>query len=221
MRATHVWSTMAYVGGGGTARLGLRERKKRATRQTLSWAALQLAVERGFDNVRVEDIAARAGVAPRTYNNYFSSKEEAICDLGVERAERVATALRDRPVDEPLSEAISHAMVQEYVGGGEPNKEQATRFRVVASTAALRGEYLKTVVAIERPLAEAIALRSDTDPERDLYPRVLAAAVASAARVASEHWLDPASSSPLATVLRKALAQVAAGFASSRLEERA
>src|SRR3954447_13550877 len=57
---------------------GLRERKKQQTREALSWAALRLAVERGYGNVLVEDIAAEAGVSPRTFNNYFAGKAEAI-----------------------------------------------------------------------------------------------------------------------------------------------
>jgi hypothetical protein len=61
---------------------GLRERKKIATRQALGLAAMRLAIERGLDNVLVEDIAEAAGVSTRTFNNYFASKYEAICALG-------------------------------------------------------------------------------------------------------------------------------------------
>ena len=62
---------------------GLRERKKLATRQALGTAAMQLAVERGLENVLVEDIAAAADVSPRTFNNYFASKYEAISALAL------------------------------------------------------------------------------------------------------------------------------------------
>src|SRR5450755_813395 len=90
-------------------RPGLRERKKQQTREALSWAALRLAVERGLANVLVEDIAAEAGVSPRTYNNYFSSKAEAITWRHLDRARRTADLLRARPADEPLWESITNA----------------------------------------------------------------------------------------------------------------
>ena len=59
----------------------MREKKKDATRKALREAALRLAMEHGPDNVRVDDIADAAGVSPRTYNNYFSSREQAIVAL--------------------------------------------------------------------------------------------------------------------------------------------
>jgi AcrR family transcriptional regulator len=77
---------------------GLRERKKQATRKALREAALRLALERGRDDVRVDDIAEAAGVSPRTYNNYFSSREQAIvAAVTAEREARVAAAVAGRP----------------------------------------------------------------------------------------------------------------------------
>jgi AcrR family transcriptional regulator len=185
---------------------GLRERKKQATREALSFAALRLALERGLDNVRVNAIAASAGVSPRTYNNYFSSREEAICALGDGRAQRVAEALRARPVDEPLADALVNAMVEGYFGDSELDR---AALRLIASAAPLRGHYLAVTAAIEQPLAEAIAERTGADAEQDVYPRVLAAAVVSAARVAVGRWLRQGNDRPFTTVLRDALGWLA------------
>lgn len=68
---------------------GLREAKKARTRASLARAALQLVAEDGLDATTVEAIAARADVSPRTFFNYFDSKDEAVVHLGADRFRRL------------------------------------------------------------------------------------------------------------------------------------
>src|ERR1700731_1261222 len=123
---------------------GRRQRKKLAVRRALSSAAVRLAVERGLENVTIEDITAEADVSVRTFGNYFSSKYEAICATGTDRARRIGAALLARPADEPLWEAIVGAMLAHYEGAAQaPDGEWMARLKLVLATPAIRGEYLK------------------------------------------------------------------------------
>ncbi|MBL7255533.1 TetR/AcrR family transcriptional regulator [Paractinoplanes lichenicola] len=88
--------------------MSLRERKKQATREALSAAALRLALEHGPERVRVDDIAEAAGVSPRTYNNYFPSRDHAIvAALTADRTARLSP-------DGPLSDAVIEAVIGLY-----------------------------------------------------------------------------------------------------------
>src|SRR6202046_5004847 len=131
---------------GAAASPGLRERRKRPARRALSMAAMRLAVERGLENVLVEDIAAAADVSPRTFNNYFASKYEAICALALDRSLRVGEALRERPAAEPLWDAIRAAVLAVYASADQaPDPAVLSGIRLVVSSPALRGEYLKVL----------------------------------------------------------------------------
>jgi AcrR family transcriptional regulator len=70
---------------------GLRERKKRLMREQLSDTAARMFMERGFDGLRVAEVAEACGVSEKTVFNYFPTKEALLLD----RLGATMTALRD------------------------------------------------------------------------------------------------------------------------------
>jgi len=196
--------------------VGLREQKKQATRDLISWSAIRLIVARGYDKVLVEDIAAEAGVSPRTFNNYFSSKAEAVASRHLDRCERMAQALRDRPADEPLWAAITQAMLSELRPGPEvkahprPDPDAwAAGIRLMLSVPAIQAETLRAGALAETTFADAVAARTGTAPT-DLYPRLVAGAALSAQNVVSQTFLNRQIG--MQELLTDALRQVAAGL---------
>jgi AcrR family transcriptional regulator len=211
LRGTHLFG----YGRGVDERAapGLRERKKQETREALSWAALRLSVERGPDAVLVEDIAAEAGVSPRTFNNYFSSKAEAIAFRHLDRVRLVADALRTRPAEEPLWDAVTGAVLDVFGrGAASPDIRWVEGVRLVVAQPTLQGEFLKAGATGERLVAEVIAARTGTDVHRDLYPRLVAATIGAVVSTATTQWLVADPPVPIGALFRDALALVAAGF---------
>jgi AcrR family transcriptional regulator len=180
-----------------TPRPGLRERKKQATREALRDAALRLALTHGPENVRVDDIAEAAGVSPRTYNNYFSSREQAIvAAVTAEREARIASAVAARPAGVGLADAVVEAIVEQYT---DPGQHDQDALLLITTHPGLREAYVDTGAAIERPLADAIAQRlGGTDPRT---ARVLAASVAAATRLALREWIRPSTASAATAAL--------------------
>ncbi|MFI6047257.1 TetR/AcrR family transcriptional regulator [Nocardia sp. NPDC051321] len=193
--------------------LGLRERKKLDTRMALSTAAVELAFERGMENVTREDIAARAGVSVRTFNNYFTGKHDAIAYRQSVRIRRSLAILRERPADEPLWTALTAAMLEPLEDDGAqfalPSPAQLAEIRKLFTVAELRHAVSKE---ISDDWLELIAERTGTDPLRDIYPRLVAgsiAAIVEATFVVYSHADPPVH---ITTVLRRALDEVAAGL---------
>ncbi|WP_211240994.1 TetR/AcrR family transcriptional regulator [Hamadaea tsunoensis] len=83
--------------------LGLRERKKRQTRQLIADLATGLIVRRGFDAVTVAEIADAAGVSVKTVFNYFPRKEDLFFDRFPQMTEMVTAAFRNRGDTPPLA----------------------------------------------------------------------------------------------------------------------
>lgn len=199
--------------------MGLRERKKLETRAALSWAAIRLAVERGLEAVKVEDIAEAAGVSPRTFNNYFSSKGEAIVSRHLDRLRQVADELRARPPAEPLWAAITGAALTQLEPGPEilanpvgDRARWAAGVRAMLAEPSLQGEMLRAGALAEAEFAGAVAERTGTDLHKDLYPHLVAATVLAATNVAQAAFLRADSPRTMQDLLTEALDRLAAGL---------
>ncbi|MGW6281120.1 acyl-CoA-like ligand-binding transcription factor [Kribbella sp. NPDC055071] len=193
---------------------GLRERKKRETRIALSWAAVRLAVEHGYGNVRIEDIAAEAGVSLRTFRNYFTGKADAIAAREVDRMFSIAEELRTRPADEPLWVAIRAAIEARYALGASddgrlPDEHWLAGIRLMMSEPALQGAVSTAHAAAADELTAAIAERTGT---QGLYPRLVAEVIGAARSVATAEWLRADPPRSISDLLHEALDLLAAGL---------
>src|ERR1700753_401952 len=94
-----------------TAKLGLRERKKQQTRDTIAAAALRLFAERGYDETTLAEIAEAADVAPRTIFAYFDSKEDILFSEESGYLGELKRMLDERPAGTTTVDAL-----REFVG---------------------------------------------------------------------------------------------------------
>jgi AcrR family transcriptional regulator len=193
--------------------LGLRERKKLDTRKALSDAAAQLAFERGFENVTRDDIAATAGVSLRTFSNYFAGKYDALAYRQIERTRRSLAMLRQRPAGEPLWSAITAALLEPLEAEGAedflPNAAQQAELRKVLLASEVRMAVSKEVFA---EWVDVIADRTGTDPARDMYPRLVVGLIRAVVEAAMDTYVQADPPAHITTLLRRGLADVAAGF---------
>ena len=200
-----------------SATLGLRERKKLSTRWALSDAALELALERGLENVTREDIANRAGVSLRTFNNYFTGKYEAVAFRQIDRTRQSLAVFRKRPADEPLWSAITESMLAPLEAEGaadiRPTHEELVVIRQLLSARDLRAALTKDLFA---DWVDAIAQRTGTDPARDMYPRLVTAVIRAVGEAAMETYANADPPVAYTELLRRGLTEVAAGLPDPR-----
>jgi len=144
-----------------TAEPGLRERKRIATRRAILLAALQLVNERGLEATTVDEISRLADVSPRTFFNYFPSKEEA---LAGEAPRLPSEAILERFVAArgPLLADLGRlfdASVDDAVHDVEMMTARKELFRRYPHITALRMEHFRhfeadLIAVVERRLAE-------------------------------------------------------------------
>jgi AcrR family transcriptional regulator len=160
---------------------GLRERKKRLMRQQLSDTATAMFLERGFDAVRVAEVAEACGVSEKTVFNYFPVKEALVMD----RLEGTLAAVRAGLADPAVTPVQAALMILDRelasmtgLLAGERRAGQAIRrfgdlIRATPSLRAYQAEMMEQSVSVATEIMAARAGMTADDPEPQIAARVL------------------------------------------------
>jgi len=166
---------------------GLRERKRRLTRQLISDAATSMFVTRGFDNVKVSEVAERVGVSEKTIYNYFPTKEALVLDTADESIEQLAQALRARRPGESLTDVVVRALEADTARFDEAPDELIQfipKFaEMIDATPALRAAWLELHDRLAKVARDELAAQAEVDPS-DPEPTAAGRALAGLADVA-------------------------------------
>lgn len=166
---------------------GLRERKKRATRRALQLAGLTLVAERGLENVTVEEIAAAAGVSPRTLFNYFTSKEDVLVGTDPDTPVTLAAALGSRPAEESPLQALKAVITAHLRATAADEDMWRLRMAVVDANPSLVPALMGASAALNRELTKAIARRIGADVDSDPYPALVVNVAVAAMRTMMQY----------------------------------
>jgi len=191
---------------------GLRERKKAATKAALSQAALSLMLERGLGAVGSDAIAAAVGVAPRTFRNYFSNKEEAVLFVRDTVQNRYVETFMARDPNEPVLDSLEAAAIAVFESVGY-REHLVAATRLIALNPALVAHRAASRNAAFATLVDRVAERTGTDPDVDIHPRLVCrAAEAVMLSVVEMHVHRPVPTAELVHMVRRGFDQLRHGL---------
>ncbi|MCY0948693.1 TetR family transcriptional regulator [Streptomyces sp. H27-S2] len=173
---------------------GLRERKKRRTRDALLRAALLLFIAQGYEQTTVDEIADAVDVSQRTFFRYFANKEEAVFAVQDLVESHFVAELRARPATEGPLRAMRAAVlaawdtVEEALSDVVPVELYMRSYRLIESTPALLAVHLRRSTELEERISRLIAEREGLDVDGDPRPRVAVAAFSGVMRVTGRLW---------------------------------
>lgn len=194
--------------------IGLRERKKFATKEALGRAALDLAIERGLDVVTAESIAEAADVSTRTFHNYFSCKEDAVLFELDRSVQHLVEAFANRHPDEPVLDSLQAIQV-DFVESAADFERMIAVTRLMAGHTTLIARHVAQYDPTSQAMLAEIGKRTDTDPDTDLYPRLVYHAAGAIAQAVIERHLSAAvtpSRRALADAVREGYTQLRRGL---------
>lgn len=190
----------------------LWDRTRRRVQEEVVDAALALFLEHGFEETTVDQVVAAAGISRRSFFRYFGTKEDIVFGDLAEQGPVILEALRARPDDEPIWDALRHAF---GVLSTLVNPERGAAIgRLVTSSPALRAAHLEKHLRWQQVLAPEVERRVGTgDAPPGLVGEAIVATALACLDAATAAWLDQGSGdlAELARLTGIALAAVRSG----------
>lgn len=190
--------------------IGLRERKKQETHRALATAARELILERGIDAVTIDDIAEAAGVSPRTFFNYYESKEAAVVGIEPTVLEAARTSLEARPKSETPIEALTAVLIAEPA---EAARQWRLRTELVTTHPSLLPRHLAALADLERSLIAGMAQRMGVNRSTDPTPAIVVSSTVATIRSVIRWWYESEPTMSLDDTLIWAMANLNNGLA--------
>jgi mycofactocin system transcriptional regulator len=185
-------------------------RRPSTTHAELEAVALELFVSEGFDETSIDDIAAAAGIARRTFFRYYPSKSDLVWgDFGAE-LRRMEEWLGAASPDLPMMEAIHQAVLEFNRLPRDQVPQHRRRMSLILgvptlfANSTLRFAQWRAVVAAFA--AGRLGLAED-----DLLPEVVGYSALGATLAGYDQWLRD-ERSELTALLDEALGELAIGF---------
>ena len=164
--------------------LGLRERKKRQSRELIAETARRLFTERGFEGVTVAEIAREADVAEKTVFNYFPTKEDLFYSRLEAFEDELLETIRNRAAGETVLQAFSRFLLApsgvftrlEADESAATRKQRRAITRIITESPALLARERQLFDRYTETLAALLAEESGAAAD-DIEPRVAASAL--------------------------------------------
>jgi AcrR family transcriptional regulator len=176
----------------------LQHRKQDFVRGAIWDAAVDLFVDKGFDETTVDDIARAAGVSKRSFFRYFSSKSDLMGQGMVTYAAHITEAIQGAPASRSVMAIVRHTVRQVAVTAA--SYPRVRKIAHVASTSvAAREAQLSRLAELEDRVAEAYRVRGQVGASDTLTPRLLAELTLSILDVTFREWFADDDADILAT----------------------
>jgi AcrR family transcriptional regulator len=143
-----------------------REQKRDRTKAAILEAAIALFESRGYDETTIADIAAAAGISPRTFFSYFASKDELVFDGAESQIDAAYAAIAERRPGDSTTEVLLRGLTGVIDSGHDYlDRHSELRFRLIQTVPAVRGRALQIQVDAQREIARLLyeAYRDELD----------------------------------------------------------
>src|SRR5262245_23234490 len=175
-------------------------------RGRLERAALELFLERGFEQTTVTEIAARAGLTQRTFFRHFADKREVLFAGAGALQELLVSTLACAPESAAPIDAVAAALQAAGARLQERREYSRQRQAVIAANAELQERELIKLAALAAALAAALRRRGVAGPAASLA----AEAGIAVFRVAFERWSNETGQRDLPQLIRESLDELKA-----------